>query len=135
MRSPSLNYRSLLILYGTSALVLLPFGAGYAYVCLHGWDKRTAFLVFVILGAIVALACWEWLEPGLLAGQPSEVATPRFYGLPMPMAAAGLFVISAGPLPTSPPDGITSACPSTYIEILVLDEQPNLSGSAVVFRA
>jgi len=76
MRSPLLSYRALFILYGASALVLLPFG-GYAYVCLHAWDKPSALIIFLVLGVIAALSVWAVLEPRLLAGPPLEALHKR----------------------------------------------------------
>jgi len=77
MRSPLLRYRALFILYGASALVLLPFGSGYAYACVHGWDKPSALIIFLVLGVIAALSVWAVPEPRLLAGPPVEVPHKR----------------------------------------------------------
>lgn len=69
---PLLNYRSLFVLYGVSALVFLVFGLGYAYARLHRWYGTRALVVFLPLGAIAALFVWAWLEPRLLDPQPIE---------------------------------------------------------------
>ena len=74
MRSPLLSYRALLVLYGVSALVLLPFGFGYAYACLHGWDRLGSLTTFLVLGVIAALSVWALLGPRGFAGPPTEVS-------------------------------------------------------------
>jgi len=101
MRSRLLSYRSLFILYATSVLASLPFGGAYAYVCLHGWNKANALMIFLVLGVIAALSVWAVLEPRLLARQPVEmnfdVIVPQVFArLPSPQmaAAVGVFVFS-----------------------------------------
>lgn len=107
MRLSPLNYRSLFLLYGISAIVLVPFGGAYAYASTHGWDRSHALLVCLVSGVGVAVLVWAKLEPRLLAAQPAKVnlkiAMPQIFGgLPIPqIAAVGVFVaaVTCSPLP------------------------------------
>ena len=76
MRFSPLNYRSLFILYGLSALVLIPFGAVYAFATIHGWNRNLALIICLISGASVALLLWSRLEPRLLAAQSDHIVGP-----------------------------------------------------------
>lgn len=73
MRFSPLNYRSLAILYGLSAIVLLPFGIVYAYAVIHGWNRDHALIICLAVGVLTDLLLWSRLEPRLLAAQPGVV--------------------------------------------------------------
>jgi hypothetical protein len=69
MQFSSLNYRSLFLLYGLSALILIPFGGLFAYLTIHGWNPPHVLVVCLIFGITAALLLWSWVEPRLLAVQ------------------------------------------------------------------
>lgn len=77
MRLPLLSYRALLILYGASVLVLLPFGAAYAYARLHGANRTASLMVCLILGVAAALSLWAWLEPRLISPRAPKMNFER----------------------------------------------------------
>jgi hypothetical protein len=102
MRLSPLSYRSLFVLYGASAIVLLPFGGVYAYARTHGWDRNSALLVCLISGVAVALLVWSRLEPRLLASQPIKIDLNLNPAMPtasswtptLPITAIGAFVVA-----------------------------------------
>jgi hypothetical protein len=102
MRLSPLSYRSLFVLYGASAIVLLPFGGVYAYARTHGWDRNSALLVCLISGVAVALLVWSRLEPRLLASQPIKIdlnlnpamAAVLSWTPAVPITAIGAFIVA-----------------------------------------
>lgn len=99
MRLSPLNYRSLFILYGLSVVVLLPFGALYAYLEIHGWNRDYALIVCLMFGVLAALSLWSRIEPRLLATQLGMVnldpiAPNSFATIPLPqLVAVGAFAV------------------------------------------
>jgi hypothetical protein len=66
LRLPSLNHRSLLILYGSSVVTLLPFGFLYAYAVGHGLSHSVAFWACLSVGLLASLIVWSRLEHVML---------------------------------------------------------------------
>ncbi len=138
MRSSLPSYRSLFILYGASALVLLPFGGGYAYACLRGWDKQNALIIFLALGVIAALSVWAVLEPRLIASQPAkvnvDVIVPQVFArLPSPQlaAAVGVFVFfTCSPTPLGKATTVARGSVGPF-KIAVVGEGQQLSSGTV----
>lgn len=64
-RLPSLSHRSLFVLYGASALTLVPFGVMYALAVRHGWSHATSFFGWVAIGVCAALMVWAWIEKNM----------------------------------------------------------------------
>jgi hypothetical protein len=67
---PPLNHRSLLILYGASALILIPFGFLFAFAVQHGRDRTVSFVACLALGVVVALVVWTRLERKIVDHAP-----------------------------------------------------------------
>jgi len=73
MRLPSLNYRSLFILYGASIASMLPFAVVCAYAHNHAWGNGAIPPFLFAVGIASAFFVWARIEPGLLARQPAQV--------------------------------------------------------------
>lgn len=73
MRLSQHSHRSLILLYGASALALAPFGILYATAVRHGWDRNGVLLPLLIVGLACAITTWSAIEHRL----PPRQVIPR----------------------------------------------------------
>jgi hypothetical protein len=84
-----------MILYGASALTLVPFGVLYALAVQYGWDHTTLFVVCVALGVAIALMVWTWLE-GRIVGRVPRFSVANLEAVPASHTVFQFGVMSAG---------------------------------------
>jgi hypothetical protein len=124
-RLPSHSYRLLLVLYGASAVALVPFGLLYAYAVENGRTQPVVFWACLGIGILAALIVWANLESRLSHRSPSLSSPQRnitmnyYYVVTMNFDSAASLPPFAQ-ISTSPEQANTTSAVATQIESVIV---------------